>query len=172
MTDTTVLIRIVDDDDEFAASQKMLIETLGWEVITYASAPEFLSEDALERPGCLLLDVRMPAMTGLELQQELEKRNCQLPIIFLSAHGDIEMAVHTMRHGAVDFLEKPVEPQRLLARVTKAVALFRIYNLCTLVCTLLDDSSSMENAELYNERLSKMASRFLFVHQENGLLRL
>lgn len=70
MTDTTVLIRIVDDDDEFAASQKMLIETLGWEVITYASAPEFLSEDALERPGCLLLDVRMPAMTGLELQQE------------------------------------------------------------------------------------------------------
>ena len=74
MSDTTVLIRIVDDDEEFAASQKMLIESLGWEVVTYASATEFLAEDALERPGCLILDVRMPVMTGLELQQELEKR--------------------------------------------------------------------------------------------------
>ena len=122
MSDTTVLIRIVDDDEEFAASQKMLIESLGWEVVTYASATEFLAEDALERPGCLILDVRMPVMTGLELQQELEKRACPLPIIFLSAHGDIDMAVHTMRHGAADFLQKPVEPQRLLTQVTKAVA--------------------------------------------------
>ncbi len=122
MSDTTVLIRIVDDDEEFAASQKMLIESLGWEVVTYSSATEFLAEDALERPGCLILDVRMPVMTGLELQQELEKRACPLPIIFLSAHGDIDMAVHTMRHGAADFLQKPVEPQRLLTQVTKAVA--------------------------------------------------
>ena len=122
MSDTTVLIRIVDDDEEFAASQKMLIESLGWEVVTYASATEFLAEDALERPGCLILDVRMPVMMGLELQQELEKRACPLPIIFLSAHGDIDMAVHTMRHGAADFLQKPVEPQRLLTQVTKAVA--------------------------------------------------
>ena len=122
MSDTTVLIRIVDDDEEFATSQKMLIESLGWEVVTYASATEFLAEDALERPGCLILDVRMPVMTGLELQQELEKRACPLPIIFLSAHGDIDMAVHTMRHGAADFLQKPVEPQRLLTQVTKAVA--------------------------------------------------
>ena len=122
MSNTTVLIRIVDDDVEFAASQKMLIESLGWEVITYSSANDFLAEDALERPGCLILDVRMPVMTGLELQQELENRKCQLPIIFLSAHGDIEMAVHTMRHGAADFLQKPVEPQRLLTQVTKAVA--------------------------------------------------
>ena len=110
MPDTSVLIRIVDDDAEFAASQKMLIETLGWEVATYSDALEFLKEDSLERPGCLILDVRMPVMTGLELQQELEKRGCQLPIIFLSAHGDIDMAVHTMRHGARDFLQKPVEP--------------------------------------------------------------
>ena len=122
MSNTTVLIRIVDDDVEFAASQKMLIESLGWEVITYSSANDFLAEDALERPGCLILDVRMPVMTGLELQQELDNRKCQLPIIFLSAHGDIEMAVHTMRHGAADFLQKPVEPQRLLTQVTKAVA--------------------------------------------------
>ena len=122
MSNTTVLIRIIDDDVEFAASQKMLIESLGWEVITYSSANDFLAEDALERPGCLILDVRMPVMTGLELQQELENRKCQLPIIFLSAHGDIEMAVHTMRHGAADFLQKPVEPQRLLTQVTKAVA--------------------------------------------------
>lgn len=122
MSNTSVLIRIVDDDEQFVASQKMLVESLGWEVTTFSSALDLLQEDALTRPGCLILDVRMPSMTGLELQQELEKRGCRLPIIFLSAHGDIEMAVHTMRHGAVDFLQKPVEPQKLLSQVTKAVA--------------------------------------------------
>lgn len=123
MRDQSVLIRIVDDDSAFADSQKLLIASLGWEVATYRSAVEFLRDDALERPGCLLLDVRMPAMTGLQLQEELAKRQAKLPIIFLSAHGDIAMAVHTMRHGAVDFLEKPVEPRVLLQRVTTAVAM-------------------------------------------------
>lgn len=83
----------------------------------------FLSDDELTRPGCLILDVRMPGMTGLELQQELMRREIKnISIIFLSAHGDIAMATHTMRHGAVDFLEKPVQPQKLLQRVTTAVA--------------------------------------------------
>ena len=147
MTDSAVLIRIVDDDDEFAASQKLLISSLGWEVVTYPSAPEFLAGDTLARPGCLILDVRMPAMTGLELQQELERRNCTMPIIFLSAHGDISMAVHTMRHGAVDFLEKPVEPHRLLSRVTTAVA--------------AGIQSSNENEEVRRliERIDKLSGR-------------
>ena len=121
MSDTTVLIRIVDDDEEFAASQKMLIESLGWEVVTYSSATEFLAEDALERPGCLILDVRMPVMTGLELQQELEKRACPLPIIFLSAHGNIGLAVDTLKRGARDFYEKPVAPEILRETVARLV---------------------------------------------------
>ena len=147
MSDTTVLIRIVDDDEEFSASQKMLIESLGWEVVTYSSAVEFLNEDALARPGCLVLDVRMPTMTGLELQQELEKRHCTLPIIFLSAHGDIEMAVHTMRHGAVDFLEKPVEPQRLLTQVTRAVA------------TRIQQTAEDDTLQKLVERIDKLSNR-------------
>lgn len=147
MSDTTVLIRIVDDDEEFSASQKMLIESLGWEVVTYSSAVEFLNEDALARPGCLVLDVRMPTMTGLELQQELEKRHCTLPIIFLSAHGDIEMAVHTMRHGAVDFLEKPVEPQRLLTQVTRAVA------------TSIQQTAEDDTLQKLVERIDKLSNR-------------
>ena len=119
----TPLIRIVDDDAELRESQKMLLETLGWEVQTYPNAVTFLQDDSLIRPGCIILDVRMPSMTGLELQQELEKRHVKnIAIIFLSAHGDISMAVHTLQHGAMDFLEKPVEPHILLQRVATAIA--------------------------------------------------
>ena len=103
MTTTLPLIRIVDDDEELRNSQKMLLASLGWSVKTYESALAFLSDDELTRPGCLILDVRMPGMTGLELQQELMRREIKnISIIFLSAHGDIAMATHTMRHGAVE----------------------------------------------------------------------
>lgn len=115
------LVRIVDDDPVFRASQRMLLKTRGWEVEEYESAVMFLSVADLERPGCILLDVRMPEMTGLELQMELEKKGCKLPIIFLTGHGDISMAVHTMQHGAVSFLEKPVQPLDLIQTVAKAV---------------------------------------------------
>lgn len=142
------LIRIVDDDRELRESQKMLLETLGWEVQTYESAVKFLEEDHLIRPGCLILDVRMPGMTGLELQQELEKRGvANLAIIFLSAHGDIQMAVHTMRHGAIDFLEKPVQPHVLLQRVTTAIAK-----------TLQDNAKQEEFAQL-KARVDKLSMR-------------
>lgn len=81
----------------------------------------FLDEADLMRPGCLVLDVRMPGLTGLDVQAELERRGSNLPILFLSAHGSIQMAVHVMRHGAVDFLEKPVEPMTLVQRVAQCV---------------------------------------------------
>lgn len=116
------LIRIVDDDRELLASQKMLLETLGWEVVTYASGMDFLRMDSLSRPGCVVLDVGMPGMTGLEVQEQLEQRGVEhIAIIFLSAHGDVPMAVHTMRHGAVDFISKPADPRYLLERVAKSV---------------------------------------------------
>ena len=143
----TPLIRIVDDDETLLDSQKMLLETLGWEVKTYARARQFLEDDTLTRPGCVLLDVRMPEMTGLEVQAELEKRHSTLPIIFLSAHGDNAMAVHTMRHGAVDFLEKPVEPEVLLQRVSTSIA------------TSLRNSAEMEETRLIKERVAKLSGR-------------
>lgn len=94
MSDTP-LIRIVDDDPELLASQKMLLETLGWEVITYASGVEFLKHDELKRPGCVVLDMRMPGMTGLEVQEELENRGVtHLSIIFLTASVELDVREH------------------------------------------------------------------------------
>ncbi len=117
----SVLVRIVDDDDDFRSAIKFLLNTEGWEVADYASAKEFLEKDDPQRPGCLLLDVRMPGMTGIELQAEMKKLNTQIPIVFLSAHGDIEMAVHTLHQGAMNFLTKPVNEEKLAAAISKAV---------------------------------------------------
>ena len=117
----TPLVRLVDDDTVFCTSQKFLLQTRGWQVAVYNSARAFLEEDDRTRPGCILLDVRMPDMTGLELQLELETRGSTLPVIFLTGHGDISMAVHTMQHSEVSFLEKPVEPIKLLETVANAV---------------------------------------------------
>ena len=115
------LVRLVDDDVEFLRSQKFFLETFLPVVRTWESAETFLAEDDLTRPGCLVLDIRMSGMSGLELQRLLEMRRSTLRIIFLSAHGDIGTAVHAMRHGALDFLEKPVEPEVLLEKVQQAV---------------------------------------------------
>ncbi|WP_410106853.1 flavocytochrome c [Sutterella wadsworthensis] len=115
------LIRIVDDDEALTASSAMLLEAMGWDVAVWHSGGAFLDEANLMRPGCLVLDVHMPGLTGLDVQAELERRGSNLPIIFLSAHGSIQIAVHVMRHGAVDFLEKPVEPMTLVQRVAQCV---------------------------------------------------
>lgn len=115
------LIRIVDDDESLLFSTQIYLEALGWKVVTYNNAVDFLNRDNLNLPGCLILDVRMPRMTGLELQELLESRGfAHFPIIFLSGHGDIEMAVHTMSHGAITFLEKPADPERLAEAVKKS----------------------------------------------------
>lgn len=99
-----------------------LIEGEGWDVKTYADAITFLSSNDYIRPGCLLLDVRMPHMSGLELQLKLREAGCDLPIIFISGHGDIDMAVNTLKAGAIDFLQKPVDDQRLLKTIENAVS--------------------------------------------------
>ena len=118
-----LLIRIVDDDAELAESFALLLETMGWTVKHYADGPSFLREDTLEGPGCVVLDVRMPGMTGLEVQAELERRGSKLPILFLSAHGNIAMAVHAVRHGAADFWKKPVEPLDFVQKVSQVVTM-------------------------------------------------
>ena len=108
------LIRIVDDDEDMRESLSFLLESEGWQCAAYASAREFLIEDAGSVPGCLILDIRMPEMTGLELQQEMNRRKIFLPIVFLTGHGSIDMAVSAMKSGAVEFLQKPVDHARLL----------------------------------------------------------
>ena len=114
------LIRVIDDDDAMRNSWAFLIEGEGWDVKTYADAITFLSSNDYIRPGCLLLDVRMPHMSGLELQNKLKEIG--LPIIFISGHGDIDMAVNTLKAGAIDFLQKPVDDQRLLKTIENAVS--------------------------------------------------
>ena len=116
-------IHLVDDDAAFRRSLVFLLESMGWPVQAHASAADYLDAGlpALEQTGCLLLDVRMPGMSGLELQQALIARGCHLPIVFITGHGDVELAVQAMKRGAFDFLEKPFKDQRLLDVVSAAL---------------------------------------------------
>ena len=118
-----VLVRIVDDDSDLRAAIRFLLESEGWEVADYYSAADFLLNDDPKIPGCLILDVRMPEMTGVEPQSELKQHVREIPIVFLSAHGDIEMAVKTLHEGAVDFLTKPVQEDKLVPVISRAVKL-------------------------------------------------
>ena len=115
------LVRVIDDDDAMRNSWSFIIEGEGWDVATYPDALTFLSMGNWQRPGCILLDVRMPHMSGLELQFKLREIGCDLPIIFISGHGDIDMAVQTMREGACDFQQKPVRAETFLPAVARAV---------------------------------------------------
>ncbi|HEX2790202.1 MAG TPA: response regulator [Steroidobacteraceae bacterium] len=112
---------VVDDDDAVRDSLKLLLKSIGLAVMAYPSAPEFLAAYRTEQAGCLILDIRMPGMSGLELQQQLNVRGAVIPVVFISGHGDIPMAVEAMQHGAFDFLQKPFRDQDLIDRVQKAM---------------------------------------------------
>lgn len=118
---TTQTVFIVDDDEAVRSSLKLLLKTLGVSAVAYASAPEFLAAFDASRAGCLVLDIRMPGMSGLELQQALNARGALLPIVFITGHGDVPMAVEAMREGAMDFLQKPFRDQDLIDRINKAL---------------------------------------------------
>ena len=125
MNESDAIIFVVDDDAAMRRSLAYLFDSAGWQVQTFESARDFLQRYEGHVPGCLLLDVRMPLMSGLELQQELNNKTghaISLPVIFLSGHGDLAMAVQTMKAGACDFLEKPCKDQVLLDAVSRAVA--------------------------------------------------
>jgi FixJ family two-component response regulator len=113
---------IVDDDEAVRSSVRFLIRSVGLNAQVYASAHEFLAAYDPRHPGCLLLDVRMPGMSGLELQQELNRRGATIPVVFITGHGDVAMAVEAMQQGAFDFLQKPFRDQDLLDRVQRALA--------------------------------------------------
>jgi FixJ family two-component response regulator len=122
MTVSEPTVFIVDDDDAVRRFLSGLIESVELRVETFASARDFLDAYEPGRPGCLVLDVRMPGMSGLELQRELADQAIDLPVIILTGHGNVQLAVHAMQAGAIDFVEKPFDNELLLDRIQRAVA--------------------------------------------------
>lgn len=121
MNDIQAIIHVVDDDDAMRRSLAFLLDSAGWTARTWASGQAFLDAYDGQTQGCLILDVRMPLLSGMELQQILSSRGICLPVIFLSGHGDLPMAVQAMKAGAFDFLEKPCKDDVLLDAVNRAV---------------------------------------------------
>jgi two-component system response regulator FixJ len=113
---------IVDDDQAVARSLRWLIESVRLKVETFASAQAFLDGYDAAKPGCLVLDVRMPGMSGIELQERLTAQRIRVPIIFITGHGDVQMAVRAVQAGAFDFIEKPFNDQDLLDRMQRAIS--------------------------------------------------
>ena len=116
------IVHVVDDDPALRRSLRFLFESVGWQVRLYAAAEEFLELAAPPaQPSCLVLDIRMPAMSGLELQQVLRERGIAIPILFMTGHADVSMAVQALKSGAADFIEKPYKDQAILDAVAAAM---------------------------------------------------
>jgi len=119
--DLEPVVHVVDDEPDVRDALSLFLESSGYTVRCHESAQDFLNDYRPEDPGCLILDLRMPGMDGLALQQELARRQIEIPVIFLSAHGDVPMASRAFKAGAVDFLEKPFNDEVLLSRVREAL---------------------------------------------------
>ena len=116
-------VYIVDDDEAVRESLALLLDSMDQNCQSFNSAVDFLDAYSGDMNGCLVLDIRMPGMNGLELQKQLNVQGCILPIIFVTGHGDVPMAVEAMQHGAVDFIQKPYREQDLLDKINMALAL-------------------------------------------------
>jgi two-component system response regulator FixJ len=121
MKEKPATVFVVDDDDAVRTSLRLLLKSVGLPVETFGSAQEFLELFDADRAGCLVLDIRMPAMSGLELQQRLNEMHAIVPIVFITGHGDVPMAVEAMQYGAVDFIQKPFRDQDLIDRINQAL---------------------------------------------------
>jgi FixJ family two-component response regulator len=121
MTNPDPIVFIVDDDVSVRRSTERLIQAAGLKVQTFTTAKEFLKNARFEGPACLVLDVRMPGLSGMDLQRELAQSGIQIPIIFITGHGDIPMSVRAMKAGAVEFLTKPFRSRSLLDAVRAAI---------------------------------------------------
>ena len=115
------LVRVVDDNETLRQSLEFMLRCEGYEVQSFASASDFLTGDIPSRRGCLILDVQMPGLSGIELFNVLNLRGYDVPIIFLTAHADVDMAVFAMREGACDFHQKPLQPETFLPAVARAI---------------------------------------------------
>jgi FixJ family two-component response regulator len=122
-TNNQQTVFIVDDEPDVRAALRLLIKSVGYTVECFASADEFFQQLEAQRRGCLILDVRMPGMSGLELQEKLTQMETLLPIIMISGHGEIPMAVKAVQNGAIDFLQKPFSDQQLLDRISQAMTI-------------------------------------------------
>lgn len=138
---------IVDDDAAVRTAMHLLLRSVGLFVETFASADDFLAQYDRNRPGCLVLDIRMPGLSGLELQERLLALGSSIPIIFITGHADVPMAVEAMQKGAFDFIEKPVRDQDLLGRISEALSVDR------------RNRSRQETLSEIDERLSRLTKR-------------
>ena len=118
----TPVVCVVDDDVSVRESLELLLEVAGWQPLLFASAKEFLAHPRLGRPGCLVLDVNLPDLNGLELQQRVARDQLEMPIIFVTGHGDVPMSVRAMKAGAVEFLTKPFSDEVMLSAIRDALA--------------------------------------------------
>ena len=118
---TVPTVHVVDDDDGMRRALSLLLNTVGYRTLVFASPAEFLAQYDADAPGCLVLDIRMPGMSGLELQQQLNRTGSMLPVIFITGHGDVPMAVQAMKEGAFEFIQKPFRDQDLLDRINHAI---------------------------------------------------
>jgi len=141
------VVHIVDDDDAVRDALSLLMLSEDIAVKTFASADEFLTQHAEEQPGCLLLDVRMPGTNGLELLDILNEKKVTLPVIFITGHGDVHMAVKAMKAGALDFIEKPFDNERLV----------KVVHNCISTCTDLNDTS--EHKREIEARIARLTKR-------------
>jgi FixJ family two-component response regulator len=126
MKEPEPIVFVIDDDRMIREGLQSLIRSVGLRVETFASAQDFLAAKRPDTPACLILDVRMPGLNGLELQRKLSEANVYIPIIFITGHGDIPMSVRAMKEGAQEFLTKPVRGQDLLDAVQKAIVSDRV----------------------------------------------
>ena len=121
MTELKPTVFVIDDDASVRKGISRLLASMGFRSEAFGSAEEFLARERYEGVGCIVLDVRMPGLTGMDLQEELTKVGCFLPIIFITGHGDIPMSVQAMKRGAADFLPKPFDDEELLQAIEKAI---------------------------------------------------
>ncbi|MBA4805720.1 MAG: response regulator [Brevundimonas sp.] len=141
------VVHVVDDDAAVRNSLRFLLKASGFEAATYASGPELLAQAAELRPGCVLTDVRMPEMNGIELVRQLKARGVSHPVVVMTGHADVPLAIEAMRAGVVDFIEKPFDDEALLAAVRSALA--------------QNASTSAEDAEAseFRSRLEQLTTR-------------
>lgn len=142
MTDNP-LIRLIDDDKNLSDAMRFMLMSEGWESIYYESAEEFLKRDDFSRPGCIVLDYQMPGINGAELQEIIRKKNINLPIIFLTAHADVDFAINVFRNGAKNILKKPVDPLTFLSAVAEVI----------------EKSKNEASSDEYNQKFSELTKR-------------
>jgi RNA polymerase sigma factor (sigma-70 family) len=147
MTESRPTIFIVDDDPSVRQSTELLLKSVGFNVKTFVSAQDFLRANLQEDLGCLILDVRMPGISGLDLQEKLVSSKTLLPVIFITGHGTVPMSVRAMKAGAIDFLQKPFEEQDLLDAINRAVTRQR------------ERKSKKDEADKLQQRLKALTAR-------------